>query len=163
MNDLEKNYGVFLENENMIKNLKEILKQKSFFKNYLKLITKNKYLYNIEEIIKMRSAINYGYKKFFSFMRNNNYIKAKNSKKYCFGLIYNIDGRNIINISKGISNLIKKEKYFQKNGNKLILFYRKNKIYKNKDKIRRDRINIKFSYDRINNKSYTRYKKMKKN
>lgn len=155
LNDLEKNYGIFLDIEPFIEHLNKRIKSCNDIEVILKTLfnqKNNEVINNIisliafDEMVCEIPCLNLETKK-----------KIFVYEKYPFARYYNFDGRNILAISDKTYNIIQKEKEFYRDNNIAILFKKGKKHNINKDIIRKQRINIKNSYNNIYKKSIQKF------
>ena len=154
LNDLENNFGIYLNNESFIEELNKKMKNCENIDTIISNYFGYKNLSSIKNLIQLHSL---------DFIMSPDYLYIKYNRKdelnYNINIVVeHIDNIKRIIISKDIYNILEKEKKIYKLKNKII--FNKKEIVKDKiiKKIKRDRINIKRSYNKTFNKSKKHYK-----
>ena len=154
--DLENNFGIFFESDYFIEDLNKKKQDINFTVNIMESISKIKFLSQIREILHLKFEYKYDFFSNFSFYSRIEYPKFINYNSYPFvNIVKSIRDKYInIHLSEKINKVIKKEKEFGRNNN---IWKVKKSKEKNKDKIKKDRKIIKFSYAKNTNKVYKKY------
>ena len=155
LNDLEKNYGIFLDIEPFIEDLNKRIKSCNDIEVILKTLFNQKNNEVINNIISLIAFDEMVYE--IPCLNLETKKKIFVYEKYPFAGYYNFDNRNILAISDKTYNIIQKEKEFYRDNNIAILFKKGKKHNTNKDIIRKQRINIKKSYNNIYKKSIQKF------
>ena len=141
MEELEKNFGVCLDTERYI----EEIKNKTLDDEYIMNILKKYNLFSFDELY----LLNYYCQKGFYFMENMTYIKHSRYHPYSDIYLNMMFEPKIFDAFKNIYSKLRNLKHVKTKKEK-------NKI-KYKDKLKRNNFNIKISYDRLNNKRFKKY------
>ena len=140
LENLENNYGVCLESEKYI----EEIKNKTLDDIYIKNILKKYDLFSIEELYLLNYFNQKGY-----YLTENMFCKSYRRKKIFPKLYLFMIPEKICYVLGKIYSKLKNLKHFKVNKEK--------KKIKYKEKLERSNFNIKISYDKINNKRFTKY------
>ena len=156
LEELENNYGIYLNNETFIEEINKIKENYEKIDNIIKDVFGNQNINKFKNAFLLQTS---DYLTFsFSCFRENRYIfNADKGDNYPFIKINGVGNYKIITISRSLKALVDKDKaIYHKNIKK---FFNKKEIIKDKiiKKIKRDRIDVKKSYNKNYNKSLQRY------
>ena len=156
LEELENNYGIYSNNETFIEEINKIKENYEKIDNIIKDVFGNQNINKFKNAFLLQTS---DYLTFsFSCFREYRYIfNADKGDNYPFIKINGVGNYKIITISRSLKALVDKDKaIYHKNIKK---FFNKKEIIKDKiiKKIKRDRIDVKKSYNKNYNKSLQRY------
>ena len=162
LNDLENNYGIYLNNEAFIAKLNKKKKKMKGIDEAIEYFfgddhdinsIKNVLFLGMDYPISRRFGYYYG--RYFKIFKYNDYFSTV---KYPFIEIDKTENQKIFKISETIKEIMDKDENFSRMTIKKLLKIKKNIINDIKTKIiEKERINIKKSYDKNYNKALQRY------